>query len=205
MVLSICPPHAAGAIAAAVAAHGFAGTYVDANAVSPASAAAIAVEVEAAGAAYVDGGIVGSPPGAGSEPASVESGLDSGPTLFLSGAATEDVAALFADTTVRARPLAGDPFAASAAKVAYAAWTKGSAALLLTVAEAARRSGVEAALAPEWEALPGFGERLAAARADAAERGWRWSGEMEEIARALADLGLPAGFHEAATEVFREA
>src|SRR5262245_44549316 len=60
VILSICPPHAA--LDVAVAARGFRGLYVDANAVSPATARKIASVVSDAGATYVDGGIIGLPP-----------------------------------------------------------------------------------------------------------------------------------------------
>jgi hypothetical protein len=39
----------------------------------------------------------------------------------------------------------------------------------------------------------------------AAAKGWRWIGEMEEIAAAMNAAGLPDGFHEAAAEVFDRA
>src|SRR5512147_3333960 len=61
VVLSVCPPDAAVDVAAEVAALKFTGTYVDANAVSRATAEAIGKIVTAAGASFVDGGIIGSP------------------------------------------------------------------------------------------------------------------------------------------------
>jgi 3-hydroxyisobutyrate dehydrogenase-like beta-hydroxyacid dehydrogenase len=190
VVLSICPPHAALDVAAQVA--GFAGVFVDCNAIAPGTAAGVARAVEAGGATYVDGGIVGPPPAGGATT-----------RLSLSGPRAADVAALFAGTPVTARDLGPDPVAASALKMAYAAWTKGSAALLLTALAAAERLGVEDALRAEWEhSLPDLPARAERARADAAEKGWRWVGEMEEIARTLAAAGLPDGFHRAAAEVF---
>ena len=62
IVLSVSPPHAALAVAENVAARGFHGVYVDANAVSPATTRRIGGGVEAANATFVDGGIVGPPP-----------------------------------------------------------------------------------------------------------------------------------------------
>lgn len=89
-VLSICPPHAAVEVARRAAAAGFAGTYVDANAVAPATAEAIATLV-ADTAAYVDGGIVGGPP------------RRAGTTrLFLAGDRAAEVATAFA--SARSRP-----------------------------------------------------------------------------------------------------
>src|SRR3981081_1808764 len=62
VVLSVCPPHAAEDVAGQVAAAGFGGLYLDANAISPASARSVAAILQTAGAIYVDGGIVGPPP-----------------------------------------------------------------------------------------------------------------------------------------------
>ena len=62
LVISVCPPHAALAVAHEVAAAGFAGVFVDANAVSPSTAREVGTVVIGAGATFVDGGIVGGPP-----------------------------------------------------------------------------------------------------------------------------------------------
>ncbi len=61
VVLSVCPPHAAIDVAHAVAAEKFTGIYVDANAMSRATAEEIGKIVSAPGASFVDGGIIGSP------------------------------------------------------------------------------------------------------------------------------------------------
>jgi hypothetical protein len=87
--------------------------------------------------------------------------------------------------------------------MAYAAWTKGTSALLLACRALARAEGVEDALLAEWRlsqaALPDQSERAATA---AALNGWRWVGEMQEIAASMAAAGLPDGFHEAAAEIY---
>ena len=62
VILSICPPHAALDVAHQVAAAGYSGCYVDANAISAGTAEEVSAIVTAAGAAYVDGGIIGPPP-----------------------------------------------------------------------------------------------------------------------------------------------
>jgi 3-hydroxyisobutyrate dehydrogenase-like beta-hydroxyacid dehydrogenase len=187
LVVSICPPEAAMAVAAEMAATGFSGLYVDANAVSPPTAERVGATVEAAGAAYVDGGVIGGP---------------ERPHLYLSGRRAAEAAAAFG-APARTTVLAGeDPTAASVLKMVYAGWTKGSTALLLAVAAASRRLGVEEALRAEWEATqPGLINRLAAS-AGPASKAWRWVGEMEEIAATLEAAGLPAGFHRAAAEVY---
>ena len=187
ILFSVCPPHAA--VEVAEAASGFDGIYVDANAIAPETARTIANLHER----FVDGGIVGPPP------------LESGATrLYLSGGEAEAVAALFGGTNVDARVISDEPGAASALKAAYAGWTKGSGALLLTVRELARAEGVEDALLAEWRlSIPELEARLGGAEVSARRKGWRWIGEMQEIARSMAAQDLPTGFHDAAAEVFR--
>jgi 3-hydroxyisobutyrate dehydrogenase-like beta-hydroxyacid dehydrogenase len=183
VILSVCPPHAALDLARSVA--GFTGVYVEANAVSPATSRAVRELVP--GATFVDGGIIGRPP------------TEAGTTrLYLSGAAAGEVSALFAGTIVDARIVAD----ASALKMAYAAWTKGSAALLLAARATAEAYGVGADLDAEWEHL-GLLDRLAAAERSAETKGWRWTAEMEEIADTFAAGGQPEGFHRAAASVYR--
>jgi 3-hydroxyisobutyrate dehydrogenase-like beta-hydroxyacid dehydrogenase len=191
ILLSVCPPHAALDVAAAVA--GFGGLYVDANAVSPATARAVGERVEQSGATFVDGSIVGMPPRSGTES-----------RLYLSGSEAGAIAVLFAGTELEAVVLDGPPGAASALKMAYAGWTKGSLALLLAMRAAARAEGVDEALLAEWaRSLPDVPGRVSVAARAAARKGWRWIGEMEEIAATLENVGLPPGFHDAAAEVFR--
>jgi hypothetical protein len=91
-------------------------------------------------------------------------------------------------------------------KMAYASWTKGSAALLLAARALARAEGVEDTLLAEWGiSQPGLAGRSERAAGSAAAKGWRWVAEMEEIAAAMATAGLPDGFHLAAAEVYRRA
>ena len=187
VIFSICPPHAALEVARSLGP--FEGLYVDANAVSPATAQEVAQVVHTAGGRFVDGGIVGSPP------------REAGSTrLYLSGEEAGSVAELFADSVLDARVVPN----ASAVKVAYAAWTKGTAAMLLAIRELERREGVEEALLEEWAlSQPALSDRHARAERSAEAKGWRWVGEMEEIAATFAANGLPPGFHEAAAEVYR--
>jgi len=189
VIVSVCPPAAALDTARAVAGTGFGGLYVDANAVSPDTAREAAGIVKPA--SFVDGGIIGTPP--------VTPGFI---RLYLSGDRAGEVRALFEGTAVDAR-LVAPPGTASAVKMAYASWTKGSAALLLTARALARAEGVESALLEEWSiSQPGLEKRWAAANESAAAKGWRWVAEMEEIAATMAAAGLPGGFHQAAAEIY---
>ena len=190
VIFSVCPPHAALDVARSL--RGTGALVIDANAVSPATAHQIG---ELIGDRWADGGIVGPPP------------RREGTTrLYLSGQHAAEAALLFEGTRLEPVVLAGSPVAASALKMAYAAWTKGSAALLLAVLGTARETGVEEALRAEWRrSLPDLEDRCQSASDSAAAKGWRWVGEMEEIAATFAAAGFPAGFHEAAAEMFDRA
>lgn len=191
VILSVCPPHAALDVAWVV--HGFTGLYVDANAIAPGTAREVAQLIRDSGGRYVDGGIIGGPP--------VTAGAA---RLYLSGADAPRIQELFAGTFLEAQVVAGPETAASAVKMAYAAWTKGSSALLLAARALAQAEGVEDTLQAEWElSQPHLPGRLDQAARSAVAKGWRWVGEMEEIAAAMAGAGLPDGFHQAAAEVFR--
>jgi 3-hydroxyisobutyrate dehydrogenase-like beta-hydroxyacid dehydrogenase len=190
LIISVCPPSAALDVARQVA--GFSGTYLDANAIAPRTARQVATVVEQGGGSYVDGGIIGGPP----SPAY-------SPRLYLSGPSAPPVRDVFVDTAVDALVISEDPTAASALKMCFAAWTKGTTALLLDVRALAVAQGVEASLLAEWEhSLPDLAGRSLLSAQQAATKGWRWVGEMEQIAATFRAAGLPDGFHRAAAEVY---
>jgi 3-hydroxyisobutyrate dehydrogenase-like beta-hydroxyacid dehydrogenase len=193
IVLSVCPPQAAADVAREL--HGFRGIFVEANAVSPRTVRGITAVVSGYGASVVDGSIVGPPPAAAM----------SGQTRFyLAGSEAGRVVGLFKPTPIDARVVDGEIGAASALKMAYAAWTKGTAALLLAIRALARASNVEADLLREWDqSQPELPSRTVQAGRSAAMKGWRWIAEMEQIAATFTDAGLPDGFHRAAAEVYR--
>jgi 3-hydroxyisobutyrate dehydrogenase-like beta-hydroxyacid dehydrogenase len=195
VILSVCPPHAALDVARLIAGTGYGGVYVDANAISVATAAQVASIVQAGGASYVDGGIIGPPPEVAGHT-----------RLYLSGPGAGEVSVLFGRSALDARVAEGQPFAASAVKMAYAAWTKGTGALLLAARALARAEGVERTLLAEWAmSQPALGKQSERSAAAAAAKGWRWVAEMEEIAASMSAAGLPPGFHQAAAEIFDRA
>ena len=178
VILSVCPPHAALEVARSVA--GFRGIYVDANAVSPATTRKVAEIVTAGGASYVDGGIIGAPP---------RSPGDS--RLYLSGLWAEEISHLFTGTPLDAQVIGDQIGRASAVKMAYAAWTKGTAALILAIRALARAEAVEQTLLAEWElSQPTLTARSHSAARSATEKGWRWVAEMEEIAATMAAAAI---------------
>lgn len=189
-VISVCPPHGAEALAGAVADAGFGGCFVEANAVSPTTARRIGERFEH----FVDGSLIGPP------------ARERGTTrLYLSGPSADRVAARFEGSPLEACVLHGvGPGAASALKMAYASWTKGTNALLMSVAALALAEGVSDELAAEWDrSQSGLAQRLTYTSIRSAPKAWRWTGEMEEIAATFAAAGLPDGFHRAASDVFR--
>ena len=192
VILSVCPPHLALDLAREVAAQRFSGLYVDGNAVSPGTAREIGRIVEGAGATFVDGGIIGPP------------ARTRGTTrLYLSGAEAGRVARLFAEGPLEAISVDGGPGAASALKMAYAAYTKGTAALLVSIRAMAIRAGVDQALLAEWARSQGdLGARSERAAGETARKAWRFTGEMAEIAATFDDAGLPDGFFRAAGEIY---
>ena len=96
-----------------------------------------------------------------------------------------------------------DIVVASALKMAYAAWTKGTSALLVNIEALALAEGVHGALLKEWEqSQPELIDR-SARLGGAAPKAWRWVGEMQEIAASFEAAGLPSGTHQAAEEIFR--
>jgi len=188
VIVSVCPPAAAVDVADAVARLGFDGVYVDANAIAPSTARAVATRFRH----FVDGGIVGPP---ATTPGSTR--------LYLSGPDATSVAELWPDRPLDVRVIDGGAGAASALKMAYATWTKVSGALLLDVRALARAEGVDEALLSEWEiSQPGTAERSERTAAGVAPKAWRFVGEMREIERTFRDAGLPAGFAAGAAELY---
>ncbi|HEV8458883.1 MAG TPA: DUF1932 domain-containing protein [Methylomirabilota bacterium] len=193
VIASVCPPHAAADLAREVAGRGFTGTYVDANAISPETAREIGGIIERGGATFLDGGIIGPPPRV---PGSTR--------LYLSGTRAGVISRLFARGPLEAIVIDGGPGAASALKMAYAAYTKGTAALLMAIRALAAQAGVEDALLREWEqSQPQLAAQAERAVRSNTPKAWRFVGEMEEMAATFERSGLPGGFAQAAAEIYR--
>lgn len=190
IILSVCPPHAAQDVASEVTRLGFTGLYVDCNAISPDRTRAIQRLVEDAGAHYVDGGIIGGPAWK----------REAGTHLYLSGPRAEEVAACFAGSPLETPVISERIGAASAIKMGYAAYTKGTTALLTAILGVVEREGVRADLARQWGDT--FTEQTVRRVCANTAKAWRFVGEMHEIAATFRGAGLPGGFHQAAAEVY---
>ena len=193
LVFSICPPEAAQQVAEEVASCQFRGVFVDANAVSPRSVLGSAALIEAQGGEFVDGGIIGSP-----------AQVDGDTRLYLSGARGPTVAALFRGSNrLTATVLDAPVGAASALKMCFAAWTKGSTALLLAVRAAAVSLDVEGPLLEQWESShPELAERFAGIVKSTPRKAWRFVAEMEQIAQSFEAAEVTGDFHWAAADVY---
>jgi len=176
IVISVCPPAIAEETAGEVAAEGFEGIYVEANAITPARVTRIASFLRC-----VDGSVI----------------ARTGVNLYLSGDAADvaEVAALFPEGNVTAIPLDGGIGAASALKMAFGGWNKIGVALAAQAYAIAHAYSVEDALAGEGVESRGM--------VRGSGKAWRWAPEMEEVADTAASLGLPDGMGRAAAELFR--
>ena len=195
LVLSIMPPAAAVAaareVATAMTAAGVSPPYADCNAIAPATTERIAELIAAAGAPYIDAGIIGGPPANGR-----------GPRFYASGPAANLLAPIEGGGLV-VRDLGGAVGRASALKMCYAAVTKGTSALQFAQLAAASRLGVDEALAAELaesqaatyasmrRALPGLPAKAP-----------RWIEEMRQIAATFEAVGVPGDFHRGAAALY---
>ncbi len=198
VVFSICPPANASDVASHVADAGFAGLFVEANAINPARMASIDALVRAGGAIVVDGSIIGPPPG-------MADGRERTPRLYLSGpqVAVATVTELFAGGLVRALPVDERIGAASALKMAYGSFQKVSRALAAVSHALADDFGVTPQLLAEAERMAGSALADRDGIAEVATRAWRWAPEMDEVAESLRTAGLPDALATAAAHVFR--
>ena len=192
LVISVCPPTVAIDVARAVTATGFAGTYLDANAISPVTAGEVAALLAASGATPVDGSIIGMP----AHQADTT-------RLYLSGPVAAGLAADLSGGPLSVIAIDGGIGAASALKMAYAGWTKGSSALLLALFAYAAEMGVDGPLLAEWaRSQPQLPDQLEGRAAGVGPKAWRFVGEMEEIASALRGVGMTGGFHDGAAATY---
>ncbi|MFZ0543967.1 MAG: DUF1932 domain-containing protein [Candidatus Promineifilaceae bacterium] len=193
MIISVCPPHAAETVAEQVIAARFKGLFLDANAISPQRARRIGDKMTVANATIVDGSIIGGPAW---EPNRT--------WLYLSGQHAERAAACFSNGPLEVEVIGEEPGKASALKMCFAAYTKGTTALLSGILAAAESLSVREDLERQWSRNGSdFAEQTAERVRRVTAKAWRFAGEMEEIAATFEAAGLPGGFHEAAADIYR--
>jgi 3-hydroxyisobutyrate dehydrogenase-like beta-hydroxyacid dehydrogenase len=196
LFLSILPPALAGEMAGQVAAAmrrtGKRPLYADMNAIAPDTVVGIGRTVEAAGAGFVDGGIIGNPPGKGAPTRIFVSGKRAGELVALSGPKMD------------IRNCGEAPGRASAIKMCYAAVTKGSNALFAAVLTAAEALGVSREVHGEFQASQAeLYKRMRASVPFLPADAGRYVGEMEEIAATFESVGVTPKFHQGAADLYR--
>ncbi len=195
IVLSVLVPSQAEFIAdSVIEAMGVTGrrpTFVECNAIAPQTARRIGARVTAAGAIFIDAGIIGTPPKPGGHST----------RFHCSGA---DVSAFeeLAEHGLDIHPIGLNIGQASGLKMVYAATTKATYALWTELLVAARALDLDDALKAE------LGEGVIAQKMfrelpDTPRRARRWIGEMEEIALTFQELGLTPKILEGAADMFR--
>jgi 3-hydroxyisobutyrate dehydrogenase-like beta-hydroxyacid dehydrogenase len=193
VIFSVCPPHAAEDVAKVVVDYSFKGVYLDANAISPQRVIRIGQIMSEAGVEFVDGGIIGGP------------AWTPGRTwLYLAGKEAPRVASYFSVGPLETSVIGDSAGKASALKICYAAYTKGTTALLSSILAVAEALGVREELANQWSrGGSDFTEQTNRRVRGVTTKAWRFAGEMEEIAATFEGTGMPGGFHAAAAEVYR--
>ena len=196
IILSILVPAqavvAAQAVATALRLHQGDLLYVDCNAIAPATVAEIATLINAAGGRFADAGIIGPPP----------RNFD-GTRIYASGDQAVELVGL-RDYGLNIIDLGGDVGRASAFKMCYAALTKGTTALQTQLLTAAAAYGISAELAAEFTASqPQALTQMQRGLPGMAAKAHRWVGEMEEIAKTFAALGLTPDIFIGAAEIYR--
>ena len=192
LLICVCPPAAAEDVADQALAAGYQGLYLDANAISPHKAQKIGQKLTSADIRFVDGGIIGGPV------------WEPGRTwLYLAGEDADSFSKCFTSGPLETAILGDTIGKASALKMTFAAFTKGTSALLSAILAVAEGQGVLDDLLHQWSrGGSDFSEETVGRVRRATAKAWRFEGEMYEIADTFAGSGLPDGFHLAAAEVF---
>lgn len=196
VLLSVLVPAEARAVGEQVAASiertGARPTYVDCNAIAPQTVRVIGDRIVAAGARFIDAGIIGGPP------------RDPGDTrvrLYCSGPETGPFEAL-AEYGLNVRVVGPEIGQASSLKMVYAASTKGTTALWTELFLASRRLGVQEQLLAELGSDPVANRHLGSITG-MPRRARRWAGEMDEIAATLEGVGLTPRILQGAADLYR--
>jgi len=167
-------------------------TYVDCNAIAPDTTKEIGKIIESAESRFVDGGIIGGPPAPGGST-----------RLYASGADVREFEQL-KNYGLDVRIAGKEIGQASGLKMVYAASTKGTSALSIELLVAAWRMNLFDALMGEWElSQKGRRESLSRSLQSVPSKSRRWIGEMEEIAKTFASVGLTPKIFEGAADLYR--
>ena len=193
VIISICPPHAASNVAHQVLQQPFSGIFVEANAISPELSKSLSTAFAKKGVSYVDAAVFGG------------TTLSSKNTqIFLSGPKADHIASCFSSGPVIPKVINDEIGKASAIKMCHSMYSKGIWAMLHTIISAAEYHGIRDDLEQLWaKDNVNFSENTYKNMQRTSKKAWRFSGEMDEISSTFHSAGLPDGFSQAASEVYK--
>jgi 3-hydroxyisobutyrate dehydrogenase-like beta-hydroxyacid dehydrogenase len=207
-ILSILPPGDALSLAQrfvpALTASNAKPVYVDCNAINPKTVERVAAAIAPTECAFVDAGIIGSPPAPVPNPQPGQGKVAGSPRFYASGPAAARFATL-RDYGLDVRVLDGALSAASALKMSYAGITKGTQAIGAAMMLAAARAGSADALFDELQAsqkelFPWLKRSLA----QMPPKAYRWVAEMHEIAGFVGDDPTARELYEGAADFYEK-
>ncbi len=195
LIISIVVPFAAKRVAAKVA-KAVVKTgrkelfYLDANAISPMTADAIAAVLKPAGVSFVDGCIIGS-----------AARMGKGTIVYVSGPEAQRLQALEA-FGIPIRVLGPNTSQASAFKVVYAGLTKGLQGLFAELLMGARRFGLMNEVRAQYEeSFPGLLDKISTSIVGLRIHAARRAEEMDELKRTFNHHGMKSFMAPAAQKV----
>lgn len=195
IVLSVLVPEravdVARQVAAVIAEMGKPLPFADCNPVAPAVALQMAAIIETAGGRYIDGGIIGSPPGRG-EP----------PRFYVSGP-HEAIMGQLDGHGISVPLMGGEVGRASAIKMCYASLSKGAAALNASALISAMNLGIYDEFIAEMESSQQGVLRNMQGVNSLGSKAFRWIDEMEQISATFGSAGATPYLHKGAADVFR--
>ena len=195
IVLSVLVPERAVDVARQVAAvieqSGKPLPFADCNPVAPAIATEMAEIIDSAGGRYIDGGIIGSPPGRGAPP------------RFYASGPHESILGQLDGRGISVPMMGGDVGRASAIKMCYASLSKGTAALNASALISAMNLGIYDEFINEMESSQqGVLKNMQGVKGLGA-KAFRWIDEMEQISATFGAAGATPHMHKGAADIFR--
>jgi 3-hydroxyisobutyrate dehydrogenase-like beta-hydroxyacid dehydrogenase len=164
--------------------------YLDANAISPMTADAIAAVLKPAGVSFVDGCIIGA-----------AARMGKGTIVYVSGPQAQSMQAL-AEFGIPIRVLGSNTSQASAFKVVYAGLTKGLQGLFVELLMGARRFGLLNEVRAQYEeSFPGLLDKISTSIVGLRIHAARRAEEMDELKRTFNHHGMQSFMAPAAQKV----
>ena len=165
--------------------------FADCNPVAPAVALEMAEIIDSAGGRYIDGGIIGSPPGRGEPP------------RFYASGPHEAIMGQLNGRGISVPLMGGEVGRASAIKMCYASLSKGAAALNASALISAMNLGIYDEFVAEMESSQQGVLNAMQGVNSLGAKAFRWIDEMEQISATFGAAGATPYLHKGAADVFR--